>query len=99
MLPPRAGPQAVLECICMDEKVLDALAMAQHFRGIDGTPPNEVLRRLKQGGRCPPSPIQAVAIFLLMLVVRTGAWVCQVPATTFARMRSSTGESWRWSWL
>ena len=41
--------QAILECICMDENVLKSLGMANHFRGINGLPPQEVLRQLKSG--------------------------------------------------
>ena len=41
--------QAILDCICMDEKVLRSLDFAAHFRGINGQPPQEVLRRLKAG--------------------------------------------------
>ena len=41
--------QAVLDCICMDEKVMRSLDCAAHFRGINGLPPQEVLRQLKSG--------------------------------------------------
>ena len=41
--------QSIVDCICLDEAVLSALGMANHFRSINGSPPSEVLRRLKQG--------------------------------------------------
>ena len=41
--------QAILECICMDSTVMRSLDFAAHFRGINGLPPQEVLRQLKAG--------------------------------------------------
>ena len=41
--------QAVLDCICMDEEVLKGISAAQQLRNTVGTPPDELLRLLKQG--------------------------------------------------
>jgi hypothetical protein len=41
--------QAVLDCICMDEDVLKGIGAAQQLRSIVGTPPDELIRLLKQG--------------------------------------------------
>ena len=41
--------QAVLECICMDDDVLKALGAARQLQNIVGTPPDELVKLLKQG--------------------------------------------------
>ena len=46
---PRRG-QAVLDCICMDEDVLSALGLALQLQHIEGPPPAELMRQLKQVG-------------------------------------------------
>jgi hypothetical protein len=41
--------QAVLDCICMDDDVLKALGAARQLQNIVGTPPDELVKLLKQG--------------------------------------------------
>ena len=41
--------QTMLECICMDEAVLDGIGAAEQLQNIAGEPPAEWIKRLKQG--------------------------------------------------